>query len=453
VVVVGLNRIPASYYMGSDHGFMALMESEYDFTDSEAVESRFFFFEGQDYFVFVTPISASYSTVGGLRKVASCVFICDLRHIRDILTINMTELRRNTSVYDRSGHLILSVGSEIDKRDTLVETVSAADTLELTVVTLGEMTGIIPGWNEPARFIRFFFVFSFVLLTGVTVTVILLLQRQIAVPISNLVQKMVTQDDKPLFIRLDRSNINELDHIVEGVNNLLNEIGSYTEKSLAAQEKLYEMELRKNEAEIYALQSQINPHFLNNTLQCICSIAIARHVDEIAAITLAMSELLRYAMNYEEHVLVKDEIGIVRHYVLITNIRFQNRFNFDFDISPDIMESTMCRMILQPLVENAVRHGVSRREDGGAVEITGRREGGVICLGVIDNGPGFGEERLGEIREELSRSFKENREANKASSFGLYNIDRRLKLQYGDAYGLEIEHRDNKTMVSVRFPS
>jgi two-component system sensor histidine kinase YesM len=448
VVVVGLNRLPFSYYIGSGYDFMTLMENEYDFGDPDAIESRFFYFEEQDYFIYVTPISGQYSSLGDARKIASCIFICDLQYIKNLLNINMTGL--NFSVYDSSGRLVVSAGGGTQDDSKSIKIIGGSDTMGLTVVTSGEPAGT--GWGDLPRFILYFFISSSVLLVLITFTVIILLQKKIARPISNLVQNMITRNDKPLHIRLSNSNINELDHIVEGVNNLLNEIGMYTEKSLAAQEKLYEMELRKNEAEIYALQSQINPHFLNNTLQCIRSIAIAKQVDEIANITLAMSELLRYAMNYQEYVFIKDEIEIVRHYVLITNIRFQNRFFFTFDIEAEIQDSRMCRMILQPLVENAVRHGVSLLEGNGTVEIIGRKEGDIISLEVIDNGPGFGEERLREIQEALACSFEKKRELNTASSFGLYNIDRRLKLCYGESYGLEIERREQKTGVRVRFP-
>jgi two-component system sensor histidine kinase YesM len=104
-------------------------------------------------------------------------------------------------------------------------------------------------------------------------------------------------------------------------------------------------------------------------------------------------------------------------------------------------------------VENAVRHGVSRREAGGLVEITGKLEGGIIRFEVIDDGPGFGEERLEDIRRELAYSFSENRELRKGGSFGLYNINRRLKLNYGEAYGLEILQAPGKTALRIRFPA
>ena len=142
----------------------------------------------------------------------------------------------------------------------------------------------------------------------------------------------------------------------------------------------------------------------------------------------------------------------MRYYIDITNIRFLNRFTFTFNIDPRVYQARMCRMLLQPLVENAVRHGAAMREDGGSVEIRGKVENGIIIFEVIDDGPGFDEAKLREMRVRLSRDFEENRESYNGKSFGLYNINRRLKLNYGETYGLEIKHTDGKTHVILHFP-
>jgi two-component system sensor histidine kinase YesM len=402
--------------------------------------------------VYVTPISGTFSTTGDSGKIASCIFICDLNYIRKLVNIGAGDEMVNFSVYDGSGRIIASGGHTQNQGNTNIEIRSPAENMGLTVVATGDPSGMAAGRDVTIRFIRDFFLFSSILLVMITVAVILLLRIKIARPISSLVESMGAIGGKPLHNRLSRSHIDEIDHIVEGVNALLDEIADYTQKSLASQRRLYEMELQKNSAEIYALQSQINPHFLNNTLQCIRSIAITRGIDEIADISLAMSELFRYAMNYEDKVTVSEEISIIQQYITILKIRFQNRFVFSFDIAPEIADAEMCRMVLQPLVENAVRHGVAGRENGGHVEVTGAMAGEIIRFEVIDNGPGFGEDRLEEIRRELGSGFLETREFRKGGSFGLYNINRRLKLEYGEAYGLEIERRDEKTLVRISFP-
>jgi sensor histidine kinase YesM len=451
VAVVGLNALPFSYYLGYGYGFMELMRNDYEFDDPYAMESKFFYFSGQDYFVYVTPISSTFSTTGNSKKIASCIFICDLNYIRELVDIYTGDEMVNFSVYDESGRIIVSGGHE-ENNNTNIEIRSTAENMGLTIVAAWDTVGIAEKNNITIRFIGDFFVFSSILLVAITVVVIILLRIKIAHPISGLVDSMGSIGNKPLHKRLNRSHIDEIDHIVEGVNALLDEIADYTQKSLASQRKLYEMELQKNAAEIYALQSQINPHFLNNTLQCIRGIAISRGINEIADISLGMSELFRYAMNYGDRVKTREEIYIIQQYITIIKIRFQNRFDFSFDIAPETLDIEICRMVLQPLVENAVHHGVTKREDGGLVELTGTTDGEIARFEVIDNGPGFEENRLEDIRRELGYSFLENRGLRKGASFGLYNINRRLKLEYGETYGLEIERRDGKTLVRISFP-
>jgi two-component system sensor histidine kinase YesM len=453
IVQVNLNGHPFSYhYLNFNFEFIDLVQPYYNFKDPDALESRFFFFENLDYFIYVTPIVNLYSTVGQNKKNASCVFICDLRQVREILNSNISSGDFNIQIYDNQDQLVASKGVPPANGKKKILIVSFAKNIGLRVIAAGTSPGIINGHDENTLFILRFIVISVILLIIIHLTTIVILRLCIAQPISNLVKNIVSPDDKPLHKRLDRNNIYEINHIVDGVNILLDEISTYTQRIMADQKELYELELREHEAEIYALQSQINPHFLNNTLQCIRGIAVSHKVHEIAEIAVAMSELFRYAMNYERDALISDEIEMVKHYILITGIRFRHRFTFSFDIAPEIYGYKICRMMLQPLVENAVQHGVSRQLRGGTVEITGKIENEIISFEVADNGPGFEKKRLTEVLRELSFSFAENREMKKYGSFGLYNINRRLKLNYGEGYGLEIEHKENKTIVRIRFP-
>ncbi|MCL2832637.1 MAG: histidine kinase [Treponema sp.] len=451
VVVVGLNEVATSYYIGYSYDFVELMRPMYDFRNPFATESRFFYFNDQNYFIYVTPIADQFSSIGSNRKIASCIFICNLDYIRRLANINAGGSIINFSIYDEENMLISGRNNQ-EVSGNIIES-TYVDNMGLTVVTSGSNTGLTPERNETNNFMWIFFVSSILLLVIITIMVIILLRMNIVKPISDLVGSLKSEKVSSLHTRLNKSRIREIDHIVDGVNHLLDEIELYIQKSIKANEKIYELEIRKNETEIYALQSQINPHFLNNTLQCIRSIAITHKVTEIADISLAMSELFQYSMNYEEKVLVRDEISIVRQYILITNIRFRNRFSFNFDIDPLLNDSYMCRMILQPLVENAVRHGVSRLENGGQVNITGRLEGKNICFEVSDDGPGFEENELVEIRKRLNFDFSENREHYNGSSFGLYNINRRLKLNYGDDFGIKIDRINNTTIIRINFPN
>jgi two-component system sensor histidine kinase YesM len=460
IALVNLDGSPVNHYLwsgGKYFEFIDLLKPRYDFSNPYNLENSFFFFEGKNYFVYIVPVVKMDSAINDRQKTASCVLICDINIIQETIKNYELEGGFRFSVYDDNDRLIITNGPEGDFKTsravkTPIQFSSKAEFIGLNVVTTGTYR-FLGRSDVNTRFIWLFIGLSMVLLLLITGTVIFLLKARIALPISRLESEIMTRDNTRLHRRLVHQNIMEIDHIVDEVNKLLDEIDESTRTVMEDQQKLYELEIRKKEVEIYALQSQINPHFFNNTLQCIRSIALSRGVDEIAKITLAMSKLLNYSMNYEEIVPVKEEIELVQYYIDITNIRFLNRFTFSFNLDPRVYQARMCRMLLQPLVENAVRHGAAMREDGGSVEICGKAENGIVILEVIDDGPGFGEAKLREIRGRLSRDFEENRESYNGKSFGLYNINRRLKLNYGEAYGLEIKHTDGKTHVSLNFPS
>jgi two-component system sensor histidine kinase YesM len=450
IAVVDLNGYPSGYYLwggGNNFEFIDLAKPYYDFSNPYDLESRFLFFEGKNYFIYVTPIMKLDSAVHERQKLSSCVFICDLRTILEVLKNYEAEGGFYVSLFnEEDGRPVVSSGYGEDRAGRLTRFSSKAGLIGLNVVSFGVPFSMGES-DTNTRFVWFFIVCSVILLLLITVVVLYLLRIRIALPVARLESGML--GGKLPRHRLGHSDITEIDHIVEGVNKLLDEVEESAGKIMEDQQKLYELELHEKETEIYALQSQVNPHFLNNTLQCIYSIALSKGVDEIAQITLSMSELFRYSMHYDESVPVREEVEMVKHFIAITDIRFCGRFQFRFFIDPRVYEAYMCRMLLQPLVENAVRHGVARREEGGSVEIHGSMDDGIICFEVIDDGPGFGEARL----KYLSRDFEENREIHQGKSIGLYNINRRLKLHYGEAYGLTIEDRDGRTRARIRFPA
>lgn len=450
IALVNLNAYPSSYYLwgrGNNFEFIDLAKPYYDFSNPYDLKSRFLFFEGKNYFIYITPIVKLDSAVHERQKISSCVFICNLQMVLDTLKNHEAEEGFYFSLFDGEGRMIIPNGGE--KNDVKYPTRfrSDAELIGLKVLTSGSLFPISRN-DVNARFIWIFIGFSIVLLLVTAWVVIYLLRIRIALPVVKLENVMQAGNNELPRRRLSRSNITEIDHIAEGMNKLLDEIEESAGRILEDQQKLYKLDLHKKEMEIYALQSQVNPHFLNNTLQCIYSIALTRGVNEITQITLSMSELFRYSMNYDETVFVREEIKMVKHFITITDIRFCSRFHFKFTIDPRIYDIRMCRMMLQPLVENAVRHGVAKREEGGSVEIHGFMENGTVCFEIIDDGPGFDKTQI----NRLSWDSEENREIYKGKSIGLYNINRRLKLNYGEAYGLKIESGDGKTRVQISFP-
>ncbi len=213
--------------------------------------------------------------------------------------------------------------------------------------------------------------------------------------------------------------------------------------------------LEKREAELNALQFQINPHFLFNTLQSIDTLASRYGANEISEICTRLGEMFRYNMHYSgsDAVPLRDELAHVRNYLFIQNIRFYDRFTTFFDIQEESEGCPVLRFILQPIVENSIVHGFQEKRGMGCLEIRSRIQEDTLLVIVEDDGIGMTKERVSDI-EECLLSSDGSRLHSTGSSIGIGNVHARLKLAYGDKYGLFIESRlDAGTKVTLRIPA
>lgn len=201
-------------------------------------------------------------------------------------------------------------------------------------------------------------------------------------------------------------------------------------KGLVSQ--IQQEEMKKAAAEIRALQSQINPHFLYNTLGSVKWIASMQQADTIVVMTEALIAMLRYAARAEgAMVSVREELDNLRNYMTIQKVRYYNRIRMDVFADDTLIEQRMPKLILQPIVENAIFHGLAEKEEDGIVTIRiARGENGFI-IDVHDNGEGMDEETLRLVKASLAG------EVENGESIGLHNVQRRIQLYYGNKYGIE----------------
>ena len=178
-------------------------------------------------------------------------------------------------------------------------------------------------------------------------------------------------------------------------------------------------------------------------------------MEDVSAISSALSAILRYSIREMQQVSLREEMGIVRQYLKIIDIRYQNRFSYEIEIGDDVLDCACPCMIIQPLVENAIIHGVAASDGGGTIRILGRVEGGVVRIEVADNGAGISAEKLAELQQRLQLQLFDMMEAHEkyGKSFGLLNIQRRIQLQYGEEYGLTLLSADGWTRLLLRFPA
>ncbi len=214
-----------------------------------------------------------------------------------------------------------------------------------------------------------------------------------------------------------------------------------------------EKELRQREAEISALQSQINPHFIYNTLEISRMSALSHDDRETAGIIKTLSDLLRYTIGGRgggNLVPVSQETEHIRDYLRIQKLRFGDRFSVKLEIDPLIEPYLIIKLILQPLVENAFTHGIKGLEENALIHITGRVEEDRLLFTVEDNGKGIAPERLRELEAALKLPPFEMRARR---MIGLPNVNNRIKLYYGESYGVTLQSEPGRgTRVSVTLP-
>ncbi len=222
-------------------------------------------------------------------------------------------------------------------------------------------------------------------------------------------------------------------------------------KELIAQQ--YQAKLEKRNAQLRALQAQINPHFMYNTLQVIGGMALQKDAPEIYSVTLALSDIMRYSLNFsKEMVPLREELHYLESYVMIQNERFGGRIKLNKQLSEDSLDCLIPKLILQPLVENSFEHGLLNKSGEWIINLQSRvcNEDELI-ISVSDNGVGFEPQRLKEITEKIQ--LDASNLLNSGSHIGLANVNARIRLRAAaETQGLTIEsHPDMGTVVSVRM--
>jgi two-component system sensor histidine kinase YesM len=220
---------------------------------------------------------------------------------------------------------------------------------------------------------------------------------------------------------------------------------------------VYREQITRKEAEIKALQSQINPHFLFNTLESINWMAQLNNVPEISETVTNLSELMEASIGRDDRLItVGEEFAYIDRYVSLLKRRFEERIAFIRNVHEEAAKVKIPRLLIQPLVENAVHHGIERSRDKGEVKLNAFVENGMLVIEVMDNGPGIEQEELDRINASLSMdndTYFRNVSGKRRKGIGIENVNRRIKLFYGEEYGLKIESESGShTRVVVTIP-
>lgn len=242
-------------------------------------------------------------------------------------------------------------------------------------------------------------------------------------PIQNLKEKMhhYKENEKNIIVSTSADDIKELEtsfnDMIDRITNLIkeNEIQSENKRKL----------------ELYALQMQINPHFLYNTLDAIAWLAKLKKQPEIEQLVMALAQFFRISLHKgDKFITVEEEVELIKNYIAIEQIRFPDKFKVEYDIDDKVKDYETMKLILQPIVENAIKHGISELETEGLIIIKAYEDNEYLYYEVTDNGVGFDPN-------------KKTSPTKKMSGYGFKNVDERIKLEYGESSGVTIKSTIN----------
>lgn len=269
------------------------------------------------------------------------------------------------------------------------------------------------------------------------------LSYNIVRPVNGLVE-VTNQISKGDFsVRAGSANTSEIDSLSHSVNHMAKNLDLLVNQ-------IKEDERKMRQAELRLLQEQINPHFLYNTLDTIVWLIESGMEKEAEEMVVSLSDFFRLVLNHgKEYNTIKDEERHITSYLKIQQVRYQDILEYDIQIPTELYDYQILKMTLQPLVENALYHGIKYKRAKGTIKVHGKKDGDIIILSVEDNGVGMEEDEVKRLREEINRPCKETQKG-----FGLANVNERIKMNFGAKYGMRIESEKGKgTTVYVIIPA
>lgn len=280
------------------------------------------------------------------------------------------------------------------------------------------------------------------LLLGVIILMSFYIPAGITRPISVLskVTDQVAKGD--LTVRAEVDGGAEVEVLSDSLNTMIDKINELLSQVTSEQ-------IRLRNAELELLQAQINPHFLYNTLDTIVWLAEAGDEKKVVSMVGSLSDFFRTSLNQGKEIIsVKEELLHVKSYLEIQQVRYQDILEYEIDVPEELDYCLIPKITLQPLVENALYHGIKNKRGKGKITITGAREESFFVLKVSDNGIGMTEERLKEIKDSLV-----NKNLETSGIYGLYNVNERIILKFGEDYGIDVESTYGEgTRICVKLP-
>ncbi len=270
---------------------------------------------------------------------------------------------------------------------------------------------------------------------------ILLISYTFTRPIAKLTTAMKEVEEGNFDIRVVHRSRDEMGRLTDSFNFMTGKINHLVKE-------VYQEKLAQKNAELEALQAQINPHFLYNTLDSINWMLIDIGAMEISDVIVSLGDILKYSIHGKDVLVpLEEEIRYIESYLCIQKNRLEERLTASIKVQEEARTCMVPKLILQPVVENAILHGVEPQKAGGEIRVEARLLDGDLLITVTDCGEGMDEEELARCRAVISAADAGT------DSIGMRNVDRRIRLHYGEEYGLSVESRKHRgTVITLRMP-
>ena len=307
--------------------------------------------------------------------------------------------------------------------------------------------GVIPlrYINKDLAGIQYLTVIIIVLTIIIGVTVSVIIAQSLILPLENTVNALEKFSRGDFAVRLKENRCDEIGKLNRIFNKAIKEINELMQK-------VTQSEILNKEMEFKTLQSQMNPHFLYNTLDTINWLAFKEKQTEICNLVAAISSLIRASISNKKSIItIEQELDYVKNYIYIQHIRYKDRFDIIYDIDESLLKQAVPKLIIQPIVENAIIHGIENSKNKNLLYISVKRENECIIIIVKDTGIGMTDEKVSELLKEPLNAEGDEQKAH--TNLGLYAVHKRIQLMYGDLYGLTVHSQAGEgTTVTLHIP-
>ncbi|MDQ0058116.1 cache domain-containing sensor histidine kinase [Paenibacillus harenae] len=315
--------------------------------------------------------------------------------------------------------------------------------------TSWKIVGLVPLQEivEEANAIRKLIIVSVLLSIVFAFTLHFFITARLTKPVQVLKNKMRLAASGYLEVKVSPSGRDEIADLGMSFNIMLGKVKTLLDQSIREQKQIRKAELR-------ALQAQINPHFLYNTLDSIVWMAEAGKNVQVIKLVQALSRFFRISLNKgRDWISLRDEIEHVRSYLIIQQMRYRDILDYTIEVDEKLMDYSILKMTLQPIVENALYHGIKNKRGKGLIKVS-VAEDEYLHITVEDNGIGMSADRLSALREQLSLQRQPEETGSQVSGgFGLHNVHQRIKLYYGESFSVHVDSVDKEgTKVTISIP-